>query len=264
MATKIFTDQMNRKVEIPFPPQRIVSVVPSQTELLFALGLNDRVTAITKFCIHPNDWFRSKTKIGGTKKLNLEEIRKIQPDLIIANKEENTQAEIEQLAQEFPVWISDIQHFQQAIEMIRSIGEICNCSNEAEKIIAEITAQFGILKPACPPKNALYLIWQEPYMSVGSDTFIHDMMSRSGFKNCMANSIIRYPEVSEEQIRAMQPDVILLSSEPFPFSEKHKQLLQAKFPDSLVVLVDGEFFSWYGSRLKDAPEYFKQLIASIV
>jgi ABC-type Fe3+-hydroxamate transport system substrate-binding protein len=263
MATKVFTDQMNRKVEVQFPPQRIVSVVPSQTELLFALGLNERVTGVTKFCIHPKIWWESKTKIGGTKKLHIDEIRKIKPDLIIANKEENTQAEIEQLAQEFPVWISDIQQLNQAIEMIRSIGEICNCSTEAEKITAEIIAQFGILKPISPPKSALYLIWQEPFMSVSADTFIHDMMIRSGFKNCMAESSTRYPEVSEEQIKALKPDLILLSSEPFPFSEKHKQVLQARFPKSLVVLVDGKFFSWYGSRLTHAPEYFKQLIASI-
>jgi len=263
MATKVFTDQMNRKVEVQFPPQRIVSVVPSQTELLFDLGLHERLIAITKFCIHPNDWFKNKIRVGGTKTLHLDRIRELKPDLIIANKEENTQAEIELLAQEFPVWISDIQHLQQAIEMIRSIGEICNCSFEAEKIIAEITARFGILKPTCPPKSALYLIWQEPYMSVSADTFIHDMMSRSGFKNCIANSLIRYPEVSEEQIRAMQPDVILLSSEPFPFSAKHQVEIQAQFPNAKVVLVDGESFSWYGSRLIPAARYFQELLLEI-
>lgn len=264
MPTRVFTDQMNREVEIPFPPQRIVSVVPSQTELLFDLGLNDRVIAITKFCIHPNDWFQSKTRIGGTKNLNIDRIREIQPDFIIANKEENTQSEIEALAQEFPVWISDIQDLDGAYQMIRSIGEICDCASAAEMIVHQAASKFDLLKPVSPTKRALYLIWNNPFMAVNNSTFIHHMMELCGFENCTAGFQNRYPEISAEKIEALQPELILLSSEPFPFAEKHQSEIQTQFPNAQVVLVDGEFFSWYGSRLIQAPNYFQKLLLEIV
>ena len=263
MASKVFTDQMNRKVEIPFPPQRIVSVVPSQTELLFDLKLNDRVTAITKFCIHPSEWFQTKTRIGGTKTLNLDRIREIQPDLIIANKEENTQSEIEILAKEFPVWISDIQDLDGAYNMIRSIGEICDCASAAEMIVQQAASQFDLLTPVSPSKRALYLIWNNPFMAVNQGTFIHHMMKLCGFENCTADSQTRYPEISTEQIKKLNPELILLSSEPFPFTVKHQTEIQAQFPNAQVILVDGESFSWYGSRLVHAARYFKDLIAEI-
>lgn len=263
MSSKVFTDQMNRMVEIPFPPQRIVSVVPSQTELLFALNLKDEVTAITKFCVHPREWFESKARIGGTKKLHLDQIRKIQPDLIIANKEENTQAEIEILEKEFPVWISDIQNLDEACNMILSIGEICNRQSESAEIVQQITDEFNQLSPLIPSQRAIYLIWNEPYMAINSDTFIHEMMFRCGFENCTANLNSRYPEISVEEMKSLQPEVILLSSEPFPFSAKHQVEIQAQFPNSQVILVDGEFFSWYGSRLIQAPQYFQKLLLKI-
>lgn len=263
MATKVVTDQMNRKVEIPFPPQRIISVVPSQTELLFDLNLNNEVAAITKFCIHPNEWFHTKTRIGGTKKLNLDQIRAMKPDLIIANKEENTQAEIEQLAQEFPVWISDIHNLDDACNMILSIGEICNRQNESAEIVQHITSEFNQLNPLIPSKRAVYLIWNEPFMTINSDTFIHEMMLRCGFTNCTANHSSRYPEISLDEIKSLQPEVILLSSEPFPFSIKHQAEIQAQFPNAQVILVNGEFFSWYGSRLVEAPRYFNKLMGDL-
>lgn len=263
MATKVVTDQMNRKVEIPFPPKRIVSVVPSQTELLFDLNLNNEVAAITKFCIHPNEWFQTKTRIGGTKKLNLDQIRAMKPDLIIANKEENTQAEIEQLAQEFPVWISDIHNLDDACNMILSVGEICNRQNESAEIVQQISSEFNQLNPLIPSKRAVYLIWNEPFMTINSDTFIHEMMLRCGFENCTANHNSRYPEISVDEMKLLQPEVILLSSEPFPFSAKHQVEIQAQFPHSQVILADGEFFSWYGSRLVEAPRYFNKLLDNL-
>ncbi len=256
----MFTDQMGRAVEIEFPPCRIVSVVPSQTELLYHLGLDAEVCGITKFCIHPDAWFRSKTRVGGTKTLNLEQIRALKPDLILANKEENTQADIEALAKDFPVWISDIHNLNEALDMIDRIGEITGRESEAKALCQSIAENFEALKPLPSAPKTLYLIWQEPFMSVNADTFIHDMLQRAGMVNVMAHSPSRYPELSIEALQQLDLDLILLSSEPFPFAEKHIAQLAALRPDVKIMLVDGELFSWYGSRLQHTAAYLQQLM----
>lgn len=252
-------DQLGRTIEVPAHPQRIVSLVPSQTELLFDLGLGDRVLGITKFCTHPELWFRTKRRVGGTKKLKFDVIRELNPDLILANKEENNQADIEQLEKEFPVWVSDVNDLDSALEMIRSIAELTN--GDASELMAEIALGFQQLKPMAAKKKTLYLIWKDPYMAAGSDTFINDMMQRCGFANAVSES--RYPEFSEEALALLNPELILLSSEPYPFKEKQIQELQVLLPKASIKLVDGEMFSWYGSRLKLAPTYFKELASSL-
>jgi len=249
------TDQLGREVVIKSPLKRIVSVVPSQTELLFDLGIGDSIVGVTWFCIHP-DGAMEKHKMGGTKSLKLEKIAALHPDLIIANKEENAQDQIEWLAERFPVWISDIKVLDDATAMIKSIGDITGKSLKANEIIKDINAVFESLKPE-RTLNALYLIWKHPYMSVGADTFIHDMMKRAGFINVMGSST-RYPEVSENDIKKINPEMVLLSSEPYPFKQKHVLELKKLLPDSEIRLVNGEMFSWYGSRLIKAGEYFKQ------
>lgn len=256
MAT--FTDQLGRAVDIQTPPQKIVSLVPSQTELLYHLGLNDEVAGITKFCIHPQHWHQTKTRVGGTKNLHLEIIKEIKPDLVIANKEENVQEQVEALAHDFPVWISDMANLPQALQMIHSIGTITGKEAIAAEIISNI--QKGLetfLKPADAP-TVVYLIWQEPYMTVGGDTFIGDMLERAGYTNLYKNSN-RYPTITEDDLKTLQPDVLFLSSEPYPFAQKHLETFQRLLPHTKVALVDGEMFSWYGSRLQYAPAYFTGL-----
>ena len=252
-------DQSGRVVELNRYPSRIVSLVPSQTELLYALGLDERVVGITKFCVHPEKWFRSKRRIGGTKNLNLDVIQELNPDLIIANKEENNKQDIDRLEKDFPVWVSDVNDLRSALEMIRSVGDITITDPSA--LIREIENGFEHLKPLNPAKRVLYLIWNAPYMAAGTDTFIHDMLQRCGFENAVP--LTRYPELSMEQMVDLNPEVVLLSSEPFPFKEEHVRELQRYLPFALVRLVDGEMFSWYGSRLKLASSYFTDLVGSI-
>ena len=259
MAKRTFTDQLGREIEVSYPPEKIVSLVPSQTELLFDLNLNDKISALTKFCIHPESLVVYKEIIGGTKKLHLDKIASIAPDLIIANKEENTRSEIEELALKFPVWISDIQTLDHALEMIRSIGELTNTEEKACQIEDSIRSNLDELRPLQKSLGAVYLIWRKPYMSANSKTFIHDMLLRVGLTNLCADEAERYPEISEEQLVALNPDIILLSSEPFPFDEKHMHELARILPESRICLVDGELFSWYGSRLLHSPDYFKKL-----
>ena len=257
-----FVDQLNRKIVLQsFPPKRIVSLVPSQTELLFDLGLDEEVVGITKFCIHPEEWFRSKKRIGGTKQLNLSAIRALQPELVIANKEENLQQQVEELADEFPVWISDIRNLQHACDMIRLVGELVDRNQRAKEISDDVIkkfAQLDSLTENCERPRVAYLIWKDPLMTVGGDTFIHDMINRAGFRNIFSDQN-RYPATSLEELNSLRCELLLLSSEPFPFKQQHVDEMQMHLPNTNIVLVDGEMFSWYGSRLQYAPGYFTQL-----
>lgn len=257
MNKSTFTDQIGREITISFPPKRIISVVPSQTELLFDLGLDEEVIGITRFCIHPHSKFTSTTKVGGTKKLNLHKIRELQPDLIIANKEENDQAQIEELMVEFPLWISDIQDLDDALDMINQIGVLVDKQLNAEALTAQIHSAFKSITLPAQSLRIVYFIWKGPYMIAGNHTFINSVINFAGWEN--AFQLDRYPEITAEDIAKANPDIIFLSSEPYPFTEKHIEEFTRLCPDAKVILVDGELFSWYGSRLKHTANYLKEL-----
>jgi ABC-type Fe3+-hydroxamate transport system substrate-binding protein len=227
--------------------------------LLYDLGLDEEVVGITKFCVHPESWFRTKERVGGTKNLNIEKIRELNPDLIIANKEENEREQIEELAKEFPVWISDIQNIPQALQMVQVVGQLTGTEGKANQLVDEIVVGFTNLHKANTPKRIAYFIWYNPWMTVGGDTFISNMIQTIGLQNVMKDQS-RYPEIDLEQLQAYNPELVLLSSEPYPFKEKHIEEIKAVLPDADVKLVDGEMFSWYGSRLKEAVGYFDKLI----
>ncbi|HEY4147552.1 MAG TPA: helical backbone metal receptor [Chitinophagaceae bacterium] len=254
----LHTDQLHRSIRLDNPPQRIVSLVPSQTELLYDLGLDDRVAGITKFCVHPNQWFTSKTRVGGTKTVKMEIIDRLQPDLIIANKEENVQEQVEELALRYPVWTSDINNLEDAFRMMAGIGQLTGRPTEAAAIIHTAKSRFLQLPVPRIRRRAAYLIWQNPWMTIGGDTFINDMLQRCGWDNVFADRR-RYPVVTPEELAAAGCQLVLLSSEPYPFKEKHVHEWEQRLPGAKVVLADGEMFSWYGSRLLHAPEYFMQL-----
>jgi ABC-type Fe3+-hydroxamate transport system substrate-binding protein len=254
---KTFTDQLDNEITINYPPKRIVSIVPSQTELLFDLGLDDEVIGITKFCIHPIEKFASKTKIGGTKKLLIEKIRDLKPDLIIGNKEENTRDEVELLMQEFPVWMSDISNLEEAMLTITQIGELVDRAPEAAYLNHLINAGFKDLQTLAVEKNinqtVAYLIWKDPYMFAGKNTFIDDILRKIGLNNIVEQS--RYPEIELSKLQTTTCQLVFLSSEPYPFKQKHIEEIEAVLPNAKVMLVDGEMFSWYGSRLVKAVNY---------
>jgi ABC-type Fe3+-hydroxamate transport system substrate-binding protein len=260
-----FTDQTGRTISLETPPQRIISLVPSQTELLFDLGLDEQIAGITKFCIHPPEWFYTKTRVGGTKKLHIDISHQLQPDLIIANKEENVKEQVEECAKNYPVWVSDVNNLVDAYEMIEQIGLITDKTNESKEIITLIKKGFSQLRNIHSPLGAAgtsYLIWNDPYMTVGGDTFIAAMLEAAGFKNIFSDKT-RYPEVTVEELKIAGCQLLLLSSEPFPFKQKHIDQLQPLLPHTKIILVDGEMFSWYGSHLLNAPRYFKELQQSI-
>ena len=252
--TEIFTDQLGNELKIDSAPKRIISLVPSQTELLFDLGLGERIIGVTKFCIHHAKYFKTKPFVGGTKKVNIDLINALQPDLIIGNKEENSLEDILDLQKNFPVWMSDIDCLANALEMIDELGKITQTSNIASEIIKNISKNFNAL-PKPKKKKAVYMIWNEPMMATGGDTFINDMMDYAGFEN-IYKDVTRYPVLSIEELQNKGPEFILLSSEPYPFKLEHKTGLHKFFPNATILLVDGEMFSWYGSRLLLTPAYF--------
>lgn len=254
-----FTDHLGRKIVLGHYPKRIVSLVPSQTELLFDLGLTNEVVGITKFCVHPEEWFRSKTRVGGTKQLHLDVIRSLEPDLILANKEENNREDIELLSKEFPVWVSDVKTLTDAKRLLTDIGVLVGREEEVKGLSEKFENNFANLKRKIehkPLNSAIYVIWKDPDMVAGSDTFISEMMKQAGFNNVISET--RYPELSTCLFD--DPDYVLLSSEPFPFKVKHINEFEESFPNSKVIIVDGEMFSWYGSRMLLAPAYFEKLL----
>lgn len=258
---KKFIDQMGRTVVLPvYPPRRIVSLVPSQTELLYDLELEAEVVGITKFCVHPESWFHTKKRVGGTKTVSLEKVEALSPDLIIGNKEENDQAQIEALAARFPVWMSEVYTWAHACSMIEDVGYLTGKPMHASLLYWKIKLEFEqnrAVWPSAPPRVA-YFIWRKPYMVAGGNTFINSMLEMAGFDNVFKEKT-RYPEIALNELQAADPDLIFLASEPFPFSEKHFTPFQKACPRAKIQVVDGKLFSWYGSSLLQASRYFKQL-----
>lgn len=255
--------------DLSYLPKRIISLVPSQTELLYDLGLENETVGITKFCIHPADWYRTKERVGGTKTIHIDKIHQLHPDLVIANKEENVKEQVERLALDYPVWLTDIHNLEEALKMIEDIGVLTGKDKKALSLIGQIKAGFAGLRKTEKPVKTAYLIWRKPYITTGGDTFIHDMLKHCGFKNIFENRT-RYPEVSIAELQSANLptgqagcQLLLLSSEPYPFEQKHIEELILHLPETKIILVDGELFSWYGSRLLKAPEYLNTLINSI-
>lgn len=258
----LFKDQLNREIEITRTPQRIISLVPSLTELLVDLGLENNLVGITKFCIYPKHLLKTKTIVGGTKQVHLDKIKALKPDFILGNKEENTQAIVTAVSQVAPTYVSDIYSIKDTLGLINQLSIILDCKQQAaiiEKQIKKERAEFSEFIKNKTSKKVAYFIWANPYMVVGGNNFINEMLKLNKFKNVYAASN-RYPEITLEELK--ETDYILLSSEPFPFKTKHKKWFKNHTKEK-IILVAGEPFSWYGSRLIKAFDYFKKLHVSL-
>ncbi len=258
-----FIDQMNRTIRLAHMPKRIVSLVPSITELLAYFEMEEEVVGITKFCIKPETWFQTKTRVGGTKQIHLEVIRDLHPDIIIANKEENNQEIVTSLENEFPTYLTDIYTLEDAYEAIRRLASIFGKEEFAQRLIAKTKTDFKEFQTSTDfklleGKSYLYFIWHKPDMVAAKNTYIDDIFHQLG----MVNSCIeeRYPEVHHNE----SPDVIFLSSEPYPFKEKDISYFQEKYPTAQIILVDGEIFSWYGSRIQYIIPYIQEILVKIM
>ncbi len=255
-------DQLGTVHTFESTPQRIISLVPSQTELLYDLGLEDRIVGLTKFCVHPYHLKSTKNIVGGTKEVHLDKIKALKPDIIICNKEENTKEMVEELRTICPVWVTDIDTIEDNFQMITDFGQLFNCSEKAQRWIDKLTfalndfTQFIKEKPF---QKVAYFIWRNPYMVAGSDNFINELLKRNHFDNVYDKNCGRYPVIELEKIQEEgNPAIIFLSSEPYPFKEEHALEIRQYLPNAKIVLVDGEMFSWYGTRLLKAFDYFKE------
>lgn len=276
------TDQTGAAVQLEeWPPRRIVSLVPSQTELLHYLGLEDEVVGITKFCIHPHNWFTQKQRVGGTKDVDISKVLALKPQLVIANKEENVRAQVEELCNAVPVWVSDVNTLHDACNMVAQVGLLTGKQPQAQALVTQIETLYNrlrtdgsgaatnLLKPCIISPNpyktirVAYLIWQQPYMAAGGGTFIGDMLRCCGFTNVFEGEQ-RYPQVTVQQLAELQCSHVFLSSEPYPFKQQHADELRSLLPGVKPVLVNGEMFSWYGNRLLLAAQYFMELRAHLL
>lgn len=250
---KTYTDQIGHSFTIDHSPIRIVSLVPSQTELLVDLGLEEYLVGITKFCIHPKQLKSNKVIIGGTKNFHFDKIEELKPDIIIANKEENFKEGIEKLQGQYPVWTSNIKNIEDVYLMNSQLGDIFNVgsrSEELNKAIRGLVEQLKVKNQSKGVTKTAYLIWNNPIMVAGTDNFINEILLLENKRNVFnTKSYSRYPETSLEEIKKLNPDMIYLSSEPYPFKEKHLEFFKKELPQTTTKLVDGEIYSWYGSRL---------------
>lgn len=254
-------DQLKREIQLNKIPKRIISLVPSQTELLVDLGLEDLIVGVTKFCVHPKHLRISKDVVGGTKQINIEKIKALRPDVILCNKEENTKEIIADIEAVAPVHISDINNLEDCFELINMYGEMFNIKRTTSTLISNIKIErdvFQLQNKRTKKLKVAYFIWKKPWMVAASDTFVNVMLNESGFTNAF-ESETRYPEVELNNSNLAKADIIFLSSEPFPFKEEHVIELKHQFPNKTVKIVDGEMFSWYGSHLLKAYEYFSKL-----
>jgi ABC-type Fe3+-hydroxamate transport system substrate-binding protein len=248
---------------------KIISLVPSITLLLFDLGLDTQIVGRTKFCIHPKEKINSIPTIGGTKNSDIQKIKQLQPDVIFAAKEENEKEQIDELKKDFNVIIFDIKNLDDNYKMIAKIGKLTSTEIKAQEIIIQTKLHFDELKKSIiklpnSQINTLYLIWRKPYMTIGKDTFIHAMMEQLDLKN-MFDHQTRYPIIQNLQTSYFSKcQLVLLSSEPYPFSQQHIKEIQEQLPTAKILLVDGEYFSWYGSKIADAPLYLSELLNRII
>lgn len=275
MKPKKLIDQIGTTHSFETSPKRIVSLVPSQTELLYDLGLEASIVGITKFCVHPYHLKSTKKIVGGTKKAHFEKIRLLQPDIIICNKEENTQEMVAELSKICPVWVTNIITIEDNFKMITDFGQLFNCRTEAQKWNDKLVFFLNDFKNFIqdkPIKKVAYFIWKNPYMVAGSDNFINELLKLNHFQNiydtgsselAQENNLQtsgRYPEIELKKIRLEgDPDLVFLSSEPFPFKEEDAFEIGRYTHHAKTVFVDGEMFSWYGSRLLKAFGYFKKM-----
>ncbi|MBS18375.1 MAG: cobalamin-binding protein [Crocinitomicaceae bacterium] len=246
---------------------RVVSLVPSWTEFLH--DLQAEVVGQTKFCVRPDTAYRSLPRVGGTKTVYVDRVVELQPDLVVANKEENAREDLERLAALLPpscdILVTDVRTVDAAFDAMSDLGARLERVAQAESWVARIRDAWGDPKPVVG--SAAYAVWAKPWMAAGPDTFIHDVMRHWGIHNAVADlpskklaQAGRYPNLGDDEAAGVQhAGRWLLPSEPFPFAAKHLEALENAQPGRQFMLVDGEAFSWYGTRMWHAAAHFEEV-----
>lgn len=255
------TDALGRDVTYSYPPERIIALDPAITETLYHFGLDEKIVGRTRFCIYPKEKVKNAVNVGGTKEIKMERIHGLKPDLIIAEKEENTKEMVEELEKHYPIYVCEIQTVEDGIHLIEELGDLFGCTHEAKALHAKVETAFNTL-PQISPVRVAYMIWKRPYMAVGRDTYINHTLEKMGFINPFAESGDRYPVVTEQDLKDAKLDYIFLSSEPYPFRDKNHAEFLSFLPEVTPVNIDGQMF-WYGVRMLKATEYFKRFLEQL-
>jgi ABC-type Fe3+-hydroxamate transport system substrate-binding protein len=228
---------------------------------LVDLGLEENIVGVTKFCVHPKNLRKDKVVVGGTKNVHLEKIKALQPNFILCNKEENTKEIVENCGKIATTHVSDICTIEDIIALTAYYGTLFSCEEKALALTNELQGKIKDFKRFVQEKPTLkvvYFIWKNPWMIAANNTFINHLLELTKLENCY-KSESRYPEIALEDLKTKEIDAIFLSSEPFPFKEENSLDFKNHTGNTNIVLVDGEYFSWYGSRLLKAFDYFKEL-----
>ncbi len=252
-------DAFGKPFELAEPARRIVSLIPSITEIFFRLGVGDRVVGVTKFCTEPPDGVAAKPKVGGQKNPWIDAINDLKPDLVVANVEENRKVDVEAMgAAGLSVLVTYPRKVREGIQLIRDLGVLTGATGQAEAIVGECEAALAEAEMAGrTPVRVFCPIWRKPYMTINGDTFVDDMLRTCGGENIFRDRPERYPTVTLQEMAALRPEVILLPDEPYPFTEKHLTDFQG-FPDvpavrnHRVCLMDGKALCWYGPRIAES------------
>jgi ABC-type Fe3+-hydroxamate transport system substrate-binding protein len=255
-------DQLGRQVTFRYPPRRIVCLCPSLTETLFALGAGPRVVGRTVYCVHPPAGVVTVPTVGGTKNVDIPALLELRPDLVIAAQEENRRPDVEKLAERVAVYVVDVRGVPDALGVIQTLGDLTDCTGPAANLVERISERFTCLRRAADQRVA-YLVWREPYMAAGRETYIDALLRQIGLQNAAGNRPERYPRLSPAELRALAPEAVLLSSEPYPFDETHCAELAAIVPNARLLLVDGELLGWYGARMLAAGDYLDDLVGRL-
>jgi len=245
-------------------PQRIVSLVPSLTESVASLGGADRLVAVTEWCVHPQDVVKTIPKVRGTKNPYVKKILELKPDLVLANREENRERHVVELRRHVPVFVTYPRSVFDALKTVKDLGVLLEAPERAAEIAEACeTLIDGIHESADPYFHTACLIWRDPWMAVGPDTYIHDLLGHFGFVNVYRDEDGRYPETSLQELSERGAEIVLLPSEPYEFQDNHREEVQAavwqRVPGCRVVLVDGSYLTWWGTRTLAALRYLTSL-----
>lgn len=249
---------------------RIVCLVPSITELLFSLGLDDKIVGRTGFCVHPRGPVRRVPKVGGTKTVDVAKIRKLGPTHLIVNVDENPRPVVDELAAFVPhVVVTHPIEPEDNLGLFRLLGGIFDRETRAEELCEAFSDELAATRTATadlPREKVLYVIWKSPWMTVARDTYISRMLSLVGWDTIPEHAHSRYPSVDLTPERMRDVRHVLLSTEPYSFRERHIAELRSELPPQahpVVSLIDGEMTSWYGSRAIEGLRYLREFRSAV-
>ena len=255
-------DCLGKEMSIPKNITKIVSLVPSISELIYDLNIEKKLIGVTKFCIHPKYFQIEKTVVGGVQEFDIEKIKELKPDVVFASKDENFEEEILELQKFVPVYVTDVKSVDEAKQMIVNFGELLSCRNDASKIIMKIDMQLNDLAKVTDDllyRSGAYFVWNEPWVAAGKDTFVNSMLKLVKINNVFEDLKERYPMVTGANIHLGNPDIVMLPSEPYKFEDQQAFEISSHTHDAATYFVDGEAFAWYGSRLIKSLDYLKLL-----